>query len=877
MKENKNVDIIIPIYNAYEDLKLCLESIYKFTNLQYHRLILINDNSPDERIRQFLDGQQREGVIVIHNSVNKGFSNNINIGMAQSDNNDVILLNSDTVVTENWVEKLLECAYSDKSIGTVTPVSNNATLCSVPQFCEENTLNEGMSIDDAGEIVERCSFKAYPRITVAHGFCMLVKREVIDCIGNFDAETFGRGYGEENDFCNRAEQAGYHHVMCDNTYIYHSGTKSFISKEKEEYIKAHERILRERYPEQMHQNDIHCRDNPNYFIGENISIYFDLCNGKINILYVLQSDFREGASDSVGGTQFHVRDLTNGLREKYNVFVAARDKEFLNLTVYFGQREKRFRFFVGEKKKIYEFTNNIFDKLWRNILSAFRIDLIHIHHVISTSFDIFYVAREYKIPIIFTAHDFYFICPSIRLLDYKHHLCIGKSNNEICKKCLNESCGITDKIDYINLWRKKCLEILEQCEQIITPNQSAKDIILRYYPSLENKLQVIAHGYKKITFKDQYNIESTNDVIYNFEEVKKEGFSYKIRGWAYLREEERKNNKIFLLLKNQSGDSCIIPTSKIKRMDVNSGSPDDEVGFSGIIPEHILDGNEIEVRIAIEKNNTLQCAMESYKTICLKKKGEIKLNIAFLGGISIDKGGEKICSIIKSEKESVNWHVFGNIGVKELEDLKQNNFIKTGGYNPEDLHILLKEHRIDVIGILSIWPETYSYTVTEAILNGIPVVVSDIGALGRRVKEMQCGWTIPVDSMQTNFLKIINEINLQKNILKTYKERVNEIHIASIDQMVCKYFELYEKVGNKEITYEEADFKFIFDGFMSKNRNMREEYCMDSQQFEALKQELSTVYSSPSYKIAKKIWTVPFPGRQKVKTMLIKMQKKRFG
>ena len=246
MKENKNVDIIIPIYNAYEDLKLCLESIYKFTNLQYHRLILINDNSPDERIRQFLDGQQREGVIVIHNSVNKGFSNNINIGMAQSDNNDVILLNSDTVVTENWVEKLLECAYSDKSIGTVTPVSNNATLCSVPQFCEENTLNEGMSIDDAGEIVERCSFKAYPRITVAHGFCMLVKREVIDCIGNFDAETFGRGYGEENDFCNRAEQAGYHHVMCDNTYIYHSGTKSFISKEKEEYIKAHERILRER-------------------------------------------------------------------------------------------------------------------------------------------------------------------------------------------------------------------------------------------------------------------------------------------------------------------------------------------------------------------------------------------------------------------------------------------------------------------------------------------------------------------------------------------------------------------------------------------------------------------------------------------------------
>lgn len=868
MRENRNVDIIIPIYNAYEDLKLCLESIYKFTDLQYHRLILINDNSPDERIRQFLDGQQREGVIVIHNSVNKGFSNNINIGMAQSDNNDVILLNSDTIVTENWVEKLVECAYSDKAIGTVTPVSNNATLCSVPQFCEENTLNEGMSIDDAGKIVERCSFKAYPRITVAHGFCMLVKREVIDCIGNFDAETFGRGYGEENDFCNRAEQAGYHHVMCDNTYIYHSGTKSFISKEKEEYIKSHERILRERYPEQMHQNDIHCRNNPNYFVGENISIYFDLFNGKKNILYVLQSDFRKGASDSVGGTQFHVRDLTNGLREKYNIFVAARDKEFINVTAYFGKEEKVFRFFVGEKKKIYEFSNNIFDKLWRNIISAFHIDLIHIHHVISTSFDIFYVAREYKIPIIFTAHDFYFICPSIRLLDYKHHLCIGTSNDEMCKKCLNKSCGITDKFYYINLWRKKCLEVLEQCEQIVTPDQSAKDIILKYYPSLENKVKVIAHGYKKITFKKRYNIESTNDVIYNFEEVKREGFSYRIKGWAYLRQEERKNNKIFLLLKNQSGDSCIIPASKTKRLDVNSGSIDDEVGFLGIIPEYILDGKEIEIRVAIEKDDKLQCAMESYKTICLEKKGEDRLNIAFIGGVSVDKGGEKICSIIKNEKKSVNWHIFGNIGVKELEDLKQNNLIKTGGYNPEDLHMLLKEHRIDVIGILSIWPETYSYTVTESILNGIPVIVTDIGALGRRVKEMQCGWTVPSDNIETGFLNLVKEFQTQDFQLNDCKKRAKEVQIPSVEQMAAKYCDIYEGLWEKEVVYGTPNFKDIFKGYLAAYKLSEEKSHVENHQLENLKKEINTIYSSPTYKLVRRMWNLSFPGKKIVKKIL---------
>ena len=227
------VDIIIPIYNAYDDLYKCLQSVYQYTDLVENRLILINDNSSDTRIEPYLNSQTKENVIIIHNKENKGFSNNINLGMAQSKERDVLLLNSDTIVTKNWVEKIVECAYSDRAIGTVTPLSNNATLCSVPNFCEENSLPEGMNVDQAAAIIEECSLRKYPRITVAHGFCMFVKREVINAIGNFDAETFGRGYGEENDFCNRAEQMGYIHVMCDDTYIYHSGTKSFVSKEKE--------------------------------------------------------------------------------------------------------------------------------------------------------------------------------------------------------------------------------------------------------------------------------------------------------------------------------------------------------------------------------------------------------------------------------------------------------------------------------------------------------------------------------------------------------------------------------------------------------------------------------------------------------------------
>ena len=103
LPEIRGTDIIIPVYNAFEELKLCLASIYEYTDLKKNRLILIDDNSTDKRIGEYLDGQCAENTIVIHNKQNQGFSANINMGLSQSQTRDAILLNSDTIVTERWV------------------------------------------------------------------------------------------------------------------------------------------------------------------------------------------------------------------------------------------------------------------------------------------------------------------------------------------------------------------------------------------------------------------------------------------------------------------------------------------------------------------------------------------------------------------------------------------------------------------------------------------------------------------------------------------------------------------------------------------------------------------------------------------------------
>ncbi|MEG2673191.1 MAG: glycosyltransferase, partial [Ruthenibacterium sp.] len=122
----QGVDIIIPVFNARQELMQCVESIRRNTDLTRHRVLLINDKSTDVQMTPYLDNLSSPEFTVLCNENNLGFSATVNYGMGYDETRDVILLNSDTIVTENWVEKLLACADSDLSIGTVTPLSNNA-------------------------------------------------------------------------------------------------------------------------------------------------------------------------------------------------------------------------------------------------------------------------------------------------------------------------------------------------------------------------------------------------------------------------------------------------------------------------------------------------------------------------------------------------------------------------------------------------------------------------------------------------------------------------------------------------------------------------------------------------------------------------------
>lgn len=870
---NNFPDIIIPIYNAFDDVNLCIDSIRKHTDLEKVRVILINDKSTDDRILPYLKSQQEKNIILIDNEKNEGFSASVNKGIVYSER-DVILLNSDTIVTKNWIKKITDCAYSEPEIGTVTPLSNSATLCSVPVFCQDNEIPKNVTIDKYAELIERCSLKKYPRITVAVGFCMFIKREVINIVGLFDADTFKKGYGEENDFCNRAEQYGYKHVMCDDTFIYHKGTVSFQSDEKLKLIKSHTEILNQRYSIQMRKNHEYCMNNPDQYIRDNIDIYLKLINKKKNILYFLHSDFHKEAIDNIGGTQLHVQDLALGLLNDYNVIVMARDGSHFRVTIYTGNEEIPFKFFIGKQLEYPMFTNKEQAEVIRNVLVGFNINLVHIHHTFGLSLDIYHIANSLKIPIMVTLHDYYYICPTIKLFNNKNNVCIDCENEEMCKNCLRAHYNIAETVNYLPKWRYECEKALTLCDKIITPSESAKSIFIKYYSDLKNKITVIEHGSDKNV---KQNTDTKSDVIQSekckihIESLFNNIESNQITGWAYLDGVNSKNSNIYIEIMNDQGKKEIFSTNKQERSDV-AGEKVEFLfcGFQVNICKELLGVGKVKIRVIIENNGFFTNGM-FYEYDIKHKVSNNNLNVAFIGGLNVAKGSEYAYNMIKGEQKNINWFIFGSIGDEKLASLTQENLIKTGAYRRDEISPLLDKFKIDIVCILPIWHETFCYTLSEALLNGIPVIATDIGAVGERVNKLNCGWSFPLSSTYNDILALLKKISKDKSILFNVKEEIKSLNLRSINEMLLDYKHIYANYLNNENSYFEFDSSLLFQGYILAKSNNNSNARKDNDYLDKINQyekQIELINSSITFRIVVLFSNMKIPFKKQLKKIL---------
>jgi len=221
-EKRRTYDIIIPVYGALFYLRQCINSVLENTKHPYNLVIVDDGNSPI--IKEYL--RTIKSARIVTNGKTSGWLESCNIGIENTEN-DVVLLNSDTLVTEGWLEKMDRCAYSDSRIGMVNPLSNNALFLSLPYPSVFNIIPAGFTVESFATLVSELSERQYPCMPTILGFCLLVKREIFNRIGLFVDEKSDLGYGEGNNFYMRAEREGYKGVCCDDAFVYHYGRKSF--------------------------------------------------------------------------------------------------------------------------------------------------------------------------------------------------------------------------------------------------------------------------------------------------------------------------------------------------------------------------------------------------------------------------------------------------------------------------------------------------------------------------------------------------------------------------------------------------------------------------------------------------------------------------
>ncbi|MFN8392014.1 MAG: glycosyltransferase [Bdellovibrionota bacterium] len=643
MSLTRPIDIIVPIYNARLDVMRCVESVLRHARGEF-QLVLVDDCSTDQELVRFLreSAESQPRVTLLRPEKNGGFVQSANFGMQHSlaestrtsSPRDVLLLNSDTIVTPEFLERIQACVYADDSTGIVSPFSNNATICSIPKFCQDNELPKHLSIDEYARIISRYSAKERPEIVTAVGFCMYIRKEVLDRVGLFDS-IYGRGFGEENDLCEQAKRCGYKIRLADDVFVAHTGKASF-GAEGTALEKTNIKTLLERFPQYLEDVSRFCETNPlrnsqliaNYFTKRAHDLEYSA------ILHVIHSDpFQQGA----GGSEHYALDLIQAQAAPRAIVVYPVAGGITAAEIIRGCVDQPLRHFFPVKEmpgKIC-YQNDEISALLNELIDLFGISFAHLHHLFFWPIGIWKVFGNRGVPYVYTVHDYLAACPSHNLFNYDTMSCCGCSLNPDTTAC--------------------CLQAYSQTAQTQLPGQTSAD--------------VVAH---------------------------REHF----RGLLHRA-------------------SAVIAPSK-KALSLVSERTEAEI--SGVVIEHGYDAPSNLPRLGAVASGPLK--------------------VAVLGNVNYpNKGAANYAEVVKLTRDvEIDWHFFGDTAAFGYHQQLQTagnaeRIFFHGPYQRGEIFDKLREQEIQLTVMLPACHETFSYTLSESLLAGIPVLALSIGSLEERLQN----------------------------------------------------------------------------------------------------------------------------------------------
>ncbi len=695
----QTIDVVVPVYRGISETRRCIESVLGAPCQSAFELVVVDDATPEAPIREYLDSLARQGrITLLRNEVNAGFVVSANRGMGLHPERDVVLLNSDTEVSNDWLDRLRRCAHAQADIGTVTPFSNNATICSYPLFCVDNPMPDDVSVADLDALFARTNAGRGVDIPTAVGFCMYIRRDCLGTVGLFDAEAFGRGYGEENDFSRRAVAAGWRNVLCGDVFVFHQGRASFGSVEGASPELGTARVER-KHPGYVQL--IQC-----FVIADAIRPLRTAVDIELALLRQARRKAQSPAADDVpvagavtpaveaiarpvqlhvahalgGGVQRWIENYCDADRFRRNLVlrpVSCGQDAAEGLALYEGAST------AAAPLRVWKFSEPIggtvvhhpeYRQVLDQVVQRYAVGAILVSSLIGHALD----ALDTGLPCVYVLHDYYPYCPAINI-----HF------GAVCRQC--------------------DVERLTACHE----QNHAFNVCQRY--ALSDKLAVRERFLELIHVPSTIVVAPTRDVLENLRRL------------------------------DPRLASCVAAV-------LPHGQP--------ALDDNVTDG---------------PCEDHG------------RLRVLVLGRLSASKGVDLLQTALESLRGFADIHLLGAGDMAELfRHVPGVHIIEQ--YSHEELQRHVRAIRPHVGLLMSVWPETFSYTLSELFLLGVPPVATNLGAFRERIRDEVTGFLFAPNAEALTGL--LRRLNKDRAAIRRVRANLDLMPRHSVLAMVADYHHL---------------------------------------------------------------------------------------
>ena len=460
------IDVLIPIHGGGQETLACLDSVLA-TVAERGRVVVVDDATEDAALTAALDDLATAGrITLLRNERNLGFVGSVNRALAMQSTHDIVLLNSDTRVFGDWLQRMAAAAYGAPRIGTITPLSNNGSIASYPR---ESAISvdpeQAAALDKLAATTHRGISVEIP---VGVGFCLYVRRDCLNDVGELDASVFGMGYGEEVDFCMRARQRGWSHRIAADVYVYHAGAGSFGARRAALLDRSH-RLLNLRYPgydrfiaDFLTQDPLHPLRRR---LDERRLSSFD---GRFVLLVTLALE---------GGVERFVAERSRQIREQglFPLLLKARkagDSRRCELSTE-AIDAPNLQFEIPAE--LSELTST---------LRCLPIEAIEIQHFLDLDARVIETVRALEVPYDVVIHDYSWICPRVTLIDGSGRYCHEPAVSA-CRSCVRKNGSRLGETLSVPALRARSAAWLGAARRVLAPSADTASRLKNYFPSLE--------------------------------------------------------------------------------------------------------------------------------------------------------------------------------------------------------------------------------------------------------------------------------------------------------------------------------------------------------------------------------------------------------